>query len=592
MRKTLLLPKLMFNVLLLVIWQVPAQAFTFSSNNSNKISYDQLLASEYLKKANTFRWINSDSAIFYANKAYYAAQENNQTVIAGNSLEQLGYIYYYLGNYKTSELYFNRAIEIFKMADSLRPVAKCYEWLGNIELSVGLTHQAMAHYVESMELYDSLGMEDKKVNAYLNFGQVYMEQGDYEKALENFELVVELYEDHEVDESMARLYSSIGTAYLRMNKLDQAEEYLSASLQLANSEGSLGNILVALNNLALVDILALRYDKALGIFEEVVELCEKFDDISGLATAYANIGNILTEQNHYDSALVYFNKSRVLAEEINDLQAVELSYYMLTYLYDTLNNPNEAMRYKQLHEQIADSIELIHQSDELALLREKMEFKRLEAEIDLVKKEKKISELTNYWMATISVSIFLVFVVVMFFLYHKRKKERTIFEKDKELVASEFALIKLHEGKLKQELSFKTRQLSTHALNIIQKNEILNQVKRQVSYFEASKGNSKQFKQITDLVNFSLNSKKDWANFDMYFEQINPDFFLKLKTESPKLTNSELRLCSLIKLNYSPKEISTILNLSTNTIKSLRFRISKKLPLAPDQTLDDFIRLI
>jgi len=73
-----------------------------------------------------------------------------------------------------------------------------------------------------------------------------------------------------------------------------------------------------------------------------------------------------------------------------------------------------------------------------------------------------------------------------------------------------------------------------------------------------------------------------------------PHFFeiLHKKAVPNNLTELDLRYCMLIFLNYSNSNIECLLSVSSNTVKSQKQRLKKKLNLAKGENLDDFLRSI
>ena len=59
---------------------------------------------------------------------------------------------------------------------------------------------------------------------------------------------------------------------------------------------------------------------------------------------------------------------------------------------------------------------------------------------------------------------------------------------------------------------------------------------------------------------------------------------------SEKLTPSDELLCMMIKLEYSNKEIASILSITTNSVITARYRLKKKLSLASNQQIDEWIQ--
>ena len=57
-----------------------------------------------------------------------------------------------------------------------------------------------------------------------------------------------------------------------------------------------------------------------------------------------------------------------------------------------------------------------------------------------------------------------------------------------------------------------------------------------------------------------------------------------------KLTPSDELLCMMLKLEYSNKEIASILSITTSSVITARYRLKKKLPLPSDQQIDEWIQ--
>jgi DNA-binding CsgD family transcriptional regulator len=90
-------------------------------------------------------------------------------------------------------------------------------------------------------------------------------------------------------------------------------------------------------------------------------------------------------------------------------------------------------------------------------------------------------------------------------------------------------------------------------------------------------------------IDYSLESEKDWDEFRMYFEKVHSSFFEKMKQQHPDLTQSDLKLCALISLNLSMKEMAELMGISPESVKMARHRLRKKLNLATEDNLTEFI---
>ena len=73
-------------------------------------------------------------------------------------------------------------------------------------------------------------------------------------------------------------------------------------------------------------------------------------------------------------------------------------------------------------------------------------------------------------------------------------------------------------------------------------------------------------------------------------EEVNRGFEAKLLSLYPKLTKSEREVCSLLRVNLSIKEVASIRNTTAEAIKSIRYRIRKKLGISKGIELESFVK--
>ena len=142
--------------------------------------------------------------------------------------------------------------------------------------------------------------------------------------------------------------------------------------------------------------------------------------------------------------------------------------------------------------------------------------------------------------------------------------------------------------KLDNELAFKKKELTTHALHLAKKNELLAGIKSKAEELKIAQ-NRDGYHHLIRTIDFDLQDDNNWENFSNYFQQVHKDFNSKIKATYPTISASELRFLSLIKMNLSSKEIASILNISNEGIKKARYRVRKKIGLQSTESLEDLI---
>ena len=166
----------------------------------------------------------------------------------------------------------------------------------------------------------------------------------------------------------------------------------------------------------------------------------------------------------------------------------------------------------------------------------------------------------------------------------------------KEIKKQHNAILELtrREKKLLEEnLDYKTRELSSATLIDYQKNELLvdllDEVKRLdtvTNYLYAP-----DIRRITRQIKSYIDLNKSWTNFKLHFDEVHPGFFEKLNM-GRELTNNESRICAYLKIGLGNKEIASLTNVESASVRRALNRLKKKLGLSHEENLRDYIATI
>lgn len=172
----------------------------------------------------------------------------------------------------------------------------------------------------------------------------------------------------------------------------------------------------------------------------------------------------------------------------------------------------------------------------------------------------------------------------------KQQNDKIISQKN-EIIRQKEKYLALQEKQLTDKIEYKNKQLASHTLNIIQKNETLKELSKRITQVIRSSGrhSSIELRQLLGLINYSFRKDKDWDEFKLYFEEVHTGFFENLIRYQPDLTQLELRHCALLRLNMSISESASLLGISPESVKTARFRLKKKLNLESQQDLTDHV---
>jgi DNA-binding CsgD family transcriptional regulator/ligand-binding sensor domain-containing protein len=161
-----------------------------------------------------------------------------------------------------------------------------------------------------------------------------------------------------------------------------------------------------------------------------------------------------------------------------------------------------------------------------------------------------------------------------------------------ELGENEKQIIRLKNEKLESEVEHKNSELASSAMNLVRKKEILSKLKGDLVQYKENAENDKagkEFQKIIRVIDKELDHDEEWEQFAVHFDSVHTNYLKKLKEYCPDLTASELKLAAYLRLSLSTKEIAQLMNISIRGVETSRYRLRKKLNLANEVNLFDFL---
>ena len=194
----------------------------------------------------------------------------------------------------------------------------------------------------------------------------------------------------------------------------------------------------------------------------------------------------------------------------------------------------------------------------------------------------------------------IVFYVILFLMllgliqylnrrYYKNQEEKLLVTKEKEFeireLENERQLMKFKNQTLQQDIESKNRELGISTMNLIRKNEFLNNIKTELDKVKELK----DLNRVVTIIDKNINNMEDWKFFEEAFNNADKDFLKKIKKLHPSLTPNDLKLCAYLRLNLSSKEIAPLLNISHRSVEVKRYRLRKKIDLPHEESLTNYI---
>ena len=468
-------------------------------------------------------------------------------------------------------------------------------YLGIIYNIRGNYHNSISYYIKAEELFDSLSKCYPENDFYrqglmitlANTATVFQQQHRYDEALRFYNKALPVIEMLELPAQKAEILNNIGIIYYNKNKPHTAYSYYIRALKnfqkLENKEGAAK----CFNNLGELFLKEKLYDSAYYYLDKALAIKKDINDKFGIENSLFLLAKTSAATGKTVDAVNYAEKALDVAEELGSEQYVMDILQFLSNLY------YENRRYKQAYislarlKKISDSLFNEKNNAKLKELMTRYETKQNQLEIKALKEKELREKQVRQVLISVFVLILIIALLSIRFLLYRKRQERIMMQ-------NELEKRELRSAELKREVVYKTRQLTTHALNMMQKNILLNALMKEVKIIsEDARPEIRQaLERVKRRIADGLRSEKEWEVFKLYFEELDESFFDRLRERNQYLNINDLRHAALIKLNLNIKETASVLNLSPNTIKSARNRLKKKLGLSPGDDLYGFIQKI
>ena len=363
-----------------------AREFAIQSNNSDDVSWYNLITANFDKNINLFKEYQK-SLIVYTNLGH--------SYILKNNIEKAKTAYENVlkwhtdidepiqSDYKLLFKLYPQKQEVLKQGLVLWnrlykpfiPINKLYEEYEKAE-------ENQQHQLATQKLLKVITMKNQTIVKdhlammmdYYNLAMLYESRQQYSKAITNYKKSLEIAQKS-LDKNnivIGNIYNSLGFVCTDSKYYTEAEAYYLQGLAIYRKFFNEDDIEIATfyNNIATLYKYTQQYKKSIDYYQKAITIEEKQNDESITAT-YDNIGLLYQAKKEYKTALKYYNKSLKLKENSKNRDPLDIatSYGILGAFYRERQEYSLALEYynkaldiqkKELGEENSDTAESYH----------------------------------------------------------------------------------------------------------------------------------------------------------------------------------------------------------------------------------------
>lgn len=486
------------------------------------------------------------------------------------SYRVIGNCWNVMGNYRRAQINFERSERLFRHVADPEGLSATLRGLGSTFYFTGDYLRSLECLQESLELAERTGNLRDKMLGYNTIGSIYRQLTDYPRALQEFYQSLAMAEElgHEIELPMG----NIAIIHYMQSEYEKSLEIMLKVLELLRANRDRRNEAACLGNLASLYYYLNNPEASIQYWNQAMLLHQELGNEGGVAFTLRAIGEQYQLREEYPNALEYYQRSEELARQIHALPYLVATLNKLGTLWHTLGEYEKTLIVLKEAETIAATI-----GDKY------FEMSACESIAEALEAMGDVSAALHYYRK-----------------YHGLFQEIEGHEKQREIANVELRakieaehrereLLRLRAETLEREMELKNRELTSLAMQLVQKNEFLETLSHQMRELQNTQSDGGDVSRIIRQVDATRNQSNDWELFEAQFRSTHQGFIDHLLQRAPMLSPTELKVCAMMKINLSTKEIANILCCSARTVEHHRYKVRSKLGLGTEDNLGTFL---
>lgn len=470
-----------------------------------------------------------EQALPYLEKCVTLATTAKCYEYLGRALKNIGNIHNITSNPVLALEYFQKSFAIVEQfaPDNAASKGALLLSMGALLMDTGNYDRALEYWMQSLQLLEEAGLHKDTASVLANIGVLYKRNGVYEEALEYLYRSLAVIEQNNLHESHPGALQNISSVLLKLHQYEESLEYAKRSYTVAVGLGNRHKAQYALHAMSGALFALGQVEEGLERLWEGYSISQELQYDKGIISIGAEIGAALGNAGRPQEGLENALAALALAEQLQQKPLLLGTHTALATLYEMVGNHELALYHHKAMHELNTAI-----FNEDAARR--MQVLRILHQVDEAKREAEI--------------------------------------------------YKLRTTHLQQQMEDQKRMIMAKTMYVEQHTDVLVQIKKSLtSVAETTDGDTKKkLQDILSTVREALPGTESWSSFE---EQFQYTFVEGLQKQYPQLSKVELRVCSLIRLNLSSKEMCRILNIAPRSVDMHRYRIRKKLELSSEANL-------
>ena len=468
-----------------------------------------------------------------------------------------------------------------------------------------------------MEIEIGEALEDKSLilTGYIDTGRALFILYQYQMALEYVHKALQLSTILNDMDRNAEAKRLCGAIYTNLDDIYNARKYLNEAIAYYEYKKDTTSLIRSLGTMAISMGKNEQYEECIQVLNKVYKMSEIRKEYRTMQITMLNLSNAYWSYNNPEKGIQLIDSMRsvIPIAYITPQDSVFIQYRIGEYLYSKKQyaeakkilekNYEQAKRYKNsevLSCTLSILIELTKEEkdfeastkycEELLNLHDSIEGTEVKKRIGEMEVIYEVSQknaaidhliLQNKWNKQRLILILLIIITISAIVIIKIKTNA-------KLVASKVHL-------LDEELKNKKNELTNMAIYYYELKKMVANLYvklKQINYHCKDTETKQSLAGVCTSMaqNSTLDETKNKIN--NYIDTNYSEYISRLNEKFPELSDSEQRICTMLLIDYTTKEISDVLNISEKSINNIRSKIRKKMDVPENFSISQFLKNI
>ena len=453
-------------------------------SEAKKLNLNKSLGDAYklLAEINMSRHVNNKATqLYFGNAIEHYKKEPEAHQLLLECYSKLARIYDHMGNHKKAHDCYEQVVEYMKQGSGGTRLGESYIQLyiakrkmGDMEGAneqMAMAEQVYAQHpsprlnmlinfekgmmafhsgdaILGMELLqvvlkqaEETGEKHLKERTYLHMIKLHIAEKNYEEAIKYGKIILQEAEKRGHIPAIIKTNDELGRIYLHQKDYNNAYNYLNKAAQIAG-EYAVQECMVSISfNLSTLYYEQGNIDKAKEYALNTVKFMDETPGVGNYGFTARRLGDIYLRLKEFGKSEYYYTKALKAFEYPENLQAKEGIYYGLFSLSKQQGKYKEALDYHELYKQVGDSIFNEENVREISRIKSQYRFDKekqaMLAEQErkdlLEEEERKVQAIIRNSLIVVLVLILLLAVVIWQSYSRKRKANRLLSHRNKEI---------------------------------------------------------------------------------------------------------------------------------------------------------------